>query len=111
MKESFYAWEDIEMTDYLALAERLEITPLEEALKRLAESTPDLWDVHYADEVRRIARWALDALEAANAALREAHATIQKRALEGITAFDENRELFAEVERLTKRIQELEAKR
>lgn len=48
----------------------VEMTPLEEALTRLAESKPNMiFDHHYVDEVRRVARWALDALEAAEVAI------------------------------------------
>ena len=46
------------------------MTPLKEALTRLATASPTAFDVHYVDEVKRIAKWALDAIEAAEIAMR-----------------------------------------
>lgn len=47
------------------------MTPLQEALDRLAKARPGALDVHYVDEVRRVCAWALRALQAAEAALAE----------------------------------------
>lgn len=47
------------------------LPPLHEALEKLANTKPTIFDVHYVDEVRRIAKWALDALNAAETAIRE----------------------------------------
>ena len=48
------------------------MTALEEALTRLATQKPQgVFSPHYIDEVQRVAKWALDALSAAEEALME----------------------------------------
>lgn len=41
------------------------MSDLRSALERLRDSSPGIFDVHYVDEVKRVAQWALNALDAA----------------------------------------------
>lgn len=42
------------------------MSELEQALEMLRTTTPTIQHIHYADEVKRVSAWALDAIRAGN---------------------------------------------
>ena len=86
------------------MTEPIKLPPsaLQEALAKLADAHPTVWDVHYTDEVRRVSAWALRTAQAADDAIAAERIRAEK-------AEAERNEARAELARLTTLVSVAEA--